>query len=193
LETGCLPSLPDDKGFVALLSAQGSPIDALSYSKDWHNPLLTNEEGVSLERIDVNSGTQNSNNWQSAPATAGLATPTGKNAQTGAMANNSGSFHIWPEVISTNNDGIDDYTQVFYKLPSAGFVVNIRIYDLGGRPVRRLVNNGLAGREGFYKWDGLNDQGKELSTGIYVMAIEWFNANGQTGKTKKTVVLAKKR
>ncbi len=45
--------------------------------------------------------------------------------------------------------------------------VGLRIYDILGREVRELVNG--AQKEGYYRvaWDGRNNQGKEVTSGIY--------------------------
>ena len=53
-----LPSFPDDKGFVLLLDAQGNVVDEVDYLNDWHFKLIDNDEGVSLERIDPGSASQ---------------------------------------------------------------------------------------------------------------------------------------
>jgi hypothetical protein len=76
-----LPSFPDDQGSVLLLDAQGKELDMFSYKDDYHFPLLSNREGVSLERIDPASPSQNPANWHSASTDAGYGTPGYVNSQ----------------------------------------------------------------------------------------------------------------
>ena len=47
-----LPSFPDDKGEAFLFNSAGVQLDAFSYSKELHYPLISNHEGVAIERID---------------------------------------------------------------------------------------------------------------------------------------------
>ena len=70
-----MPSLPNDKGDLCFLNAQGAIIDELDYDEHWQFPLINNDEGVALERIDYNKPTQDAANWHSAATSAGYGTP----------------------------------------------------------------------------------------------------------------------
>lgn len=192
IELASMPSFNDDAGNAIILNEQGNIVDALAYDEKWHFPLISNAEGVSLERIDANAATQNSSNWHSASSSVGYATPTYKNSQAMAATEPKGEVSITPKVFSPDNDGYDDFLTINYSFPQSGSVANITIFDASGRPVRYLQKNALNGRTGFYRWDGLGEKMQKLPVGIYVVYTEVFNLEGKTKKFKHTVVLARK-
>ena len=192
LELSSLPSLPDDHGNIVLLNHFGNIVDELEYDHKWHFGLIDNEAGVALERIDYDKATQNRNNWTSAASTAGYGTPGYQNSQfkTGEQAKSA--ITITPKIFSPDNDGYDDYCFISYGVPEPGYIANITIFDAAGRPVRYLAKNAILGLNGNFRWDGLNDNQKALSMGIYVVLTEIFNLNGYTKKFKSVVTIAKK-
>ena len=187
-----LPSYPDDEGDVVLLNFQGDIVDELKYKDDWHFKLIDDAEGVSLERIDPDAATQNENNWHSAASTAGYGTPTYKNSQYKLTQAVNATIEITPKVFSPDNDGRDDIATINYKVDAIGYVANITIFDVSGRPVRYLVRNGILGLTGYWNWDGLDDKGLKLPVGTYILYTEIFNLRGKKDKMKNTVVLARK-
>ena len=186
------PSFPDNEGDVVLLNFQGTVIDEVKYKDDWHFKLIDNAEGVSLERIDPSSPSQEATNWHSAASTAGYGTPTYKNSQykqTGAI---NATIIITPKVFSPDNDGRDDIATIQYQLAEPGYVANITIFDAAGRPVRNLVRNGTLALTGYWNWDGLDDKGNKLAIGTYIIFTELFNLQGKKKQFKNTVVVARK-
>ena len=169
-----LPSYPDDEGDVVLLNFQGDIVDELKYKDDWHFKLIDDAEGVSLERIDPDAATQNENNWHSAASTAGYGTPTYKNSQYKLTQAVNATIEITPKVFSPDNDGRDDIATINYKVDAIGYVANITIFDVSGRPVRYLVRNGILGLTGYWNWDGLDDKGLKLPVGTYILYTEIF-------------------
>jgi Lamin Tail Domain len=190
LELASLPSYPDDKGDVILLNGQGTVVDEVKYKDDWHFKLINNAEGVSLERIDPASPSQNAINWHSAASTAGYGTPGYKNSQYKQMQITDAMIDITPKIFSPDNDGHDDIATIQYKLTGPGFVANITIFDTQGRPVRNLVKNEMTGTSGRWNWDGLDEKGAKLPMGIYIIYTEIFNLQGKKQDFKNTVVLA---
>ena len=73
-----LPTWADDTGTVILIFGK-TTIDSFKYSKTLHNPLFTDLNGVSLERVAYEKPSQFSSNWQSAAATVGFASPAFEN------------------------------------------------------------------------------------------------------------------
>jgi flagellar hook assembly protein FlgD len=71
-------------------------------------------------------------------------------------------------------------------------VANITIFDASGRPVRFLEKNSLSGLTGYFRWDGLDDKGKSLPQGIYIIFTEIFNKEGRKKQFKNAIVLARK-
>jgi Lamin Tail Domain/Bacterial Ig-like domain len=187
-----MPSFNDDKGNVIILNAQGNVTDELQYDEKWHFKLIDNREGVALERIDYNAPTQQSDNWHSAATSVGYGTPSYKNSQYKINEGVQGEIKITPEIVSPDNDGIDDFATVDYSFPSPGYVANIIIFDAAGRVVRNLQRNALCGTKGNFRWDGLGEKDQKLPVGIYIIYTEVFNLEGKKKQFKDTIVLARR-
>jgi hypothetical protein len=187
-----MPSFNDDNGDVIILNAQDTIIDELKYDAGWQFPLINDPEGVSLERIDYNASTQSPNNWHSAATSVGYGTPGYKNSQykTDTV---QGSITVSPGIFSPDNDGMDDFATIDYSFPQPGYIANITIFDISGRPVRYLEQNALCGTKGNFRWDGLGEKEQALPIGIYIVFTEVFDLEGKSAQFKNTIVLARKQ
>ena len=191
LKIKSMPSFPNDKGNVIVLNEQGNIMDEVKYSDKWHFSLIHNTEGVSLERIDFN-GPSAQSNFHSAATSVGYGTPGFKNSQHKTNEDVSGEIKVTPDIFSPDNDGHDDFATINYNFPTPGYVANITIFDGSGRPVRYLQKNSLCGISGHYRWDGLNDKNQKLPQGIYIIYTEIFNKDGKKKQFKNTIVLARR-
>ncbi|MBA2561456.1 MAG: lamin tail domain-containing protein [Chitinophagaceae bacterium] len=191
VQAGNMPSFPDNKGNVIILNAQGNVVDEVKYSEKWHFALVTNKEGVSLERIDYNAPSLQTN-FHSASTSVGYGTPGYKNSQFRIDEQVQGEVTITPEIFSPDNDGTDDFATLNFNFPEPGYVTNITIFDASGRPVRYLQRNALSGIRGSYRWDGLGEKQQKLSQGIYIIFTEIFNTSGKKKQFKNTIVLARR-
>ncbi len=194
LISNALPTYDDKEGTVVLYVAEilgEKIIDEFQYSEDFHNPLLSNKNGVSLERIDPEGTSNDSNNWHSAATSVGYGTPTYQNSQ---FLNNDSSadeiFSIPNNTLSPDGDGYEDFLLINYNTSQPGFLANIRIFDAQGRLIKTLVNNELLVSKGSFKWDGDTDESRKSRIGIYVIWIEYFNPEGKMNHFKKTCVVA---
>jgi len=192
IEIPGMPSFNDDKGDVILLNEQGNIIDELAYSDKWHFKLISNAEGVSLERIDYDAPSQSEQNWHSAAGSVGYGTPAYKNSQYRMDAAVQGEITVSPDIVSPDNDGTDDFATINYVFPEPGYVSNITIFDAAGRPVRYLQRNALSAVKGYYRWDGLAEQNQKLPVGIYIICTEVFNLQGKTKRFRNVIVLARR-
>jgi len=187
-----MPSYPDDKGTVVLVNNAGVIADELAYDEKWHFALISNAEGIALERIDPNTKTQNKDNWHSASKDAGYGTPSYQNSQFRIDLQVKGDIIVTPEVFSPDNDGTDDFLTITYRFPETGYVMNITVFDAGGRPVKALQRNAICSQTGSFRWDGLNDKLQQLPLGPYVIFTEVFNLSGKVKRFKNQVVLARR-
>jgi len=192
LELSSLPSFPDDKGIVVVTNSQGTVVDEVSYSSKWQFALISDAEGVALERIDPAGLSQDANNWHSAASTAGYGTPTYKNSQFKLAENSIATIEVSPKVFSPDNDGYDDVASINYQVGEPGYVGNVSIFNSIGRPVRYFVKNALLGLKGSWNWNGLDDNSQKLPIGTYIIYTEIFNLQGKKQQFKNTVVLARK-
>ncbi len=192
LTIASMPSFNDDEGNVVILNAQGKITDELKYDEKWHFKLIDNPEGIALERIDYHAATQQEANWHSAATSVGYGTPTYKNSQYRLDLQVQGTIMVSPDVVSPDNDGMDDFATVEYQFPSPGYIANITIFDANGRAVRYLQRNALCGVKGNFRWDGLGEKFQRLPVGIYIVFTEVFNLEGKKKQFKHAIVLARK-
>ncbi len=75
-------------------------------------------------------------------------------------------------------------TKIRFTLATPGFVT-LNIYDLLGRKVRTLVSQRLSSGYKSVLWDGKNDCGEDVASGIYFYRI----MTGDFSETKKLVLL----
>ena len=183
-----MPSFVNDAGGVALRDAEGRLVDVFEYLDKNQSPLITNTKGVSLERIYPERPGNDPQNWQSAAAVVGYATPGYANSQ-GAGNAVADDFVVEPEAITPNGDGVDDFATIRYSLTGPGRVASVRIFDVQGRLVRNLVKNQTIGTDGSLHWEGQDDQGKTVRTGYYLVLIDSFDSAGNTQQFKKKVVV----
>lgn len=185
-----LPSYPDDAGTVVVVDESGRELDDFSYKDTYHFPLLSIREGVSLERIDPKSPSNDPSNWHSASTDAGYGTPTGRNSQFASGDTVLGNIHVTPNVFSPDQDGFNDILIVEYRFPSQGYSCSVILFDQGGRPVRYLARNALCGNTGQFKWNGLDERDKRLAAGVYYVVAEAFNLEGKRRVWRKAVAMA---
>ncbi len=184
------PSMPDDMGTVTLSLSNGTVIDRFHYDESMHFPLLNSTEGVSLERISPESATDNPDNWHSASADCGYATPTEMNSQYSNLQKpEANSFTTENELFTPNSDGYTDKLIINYSFKNPGTVADITIFNAKGNPVKELTNNKLLGTTGFITWDGTFDDGKLAKPGIYIILIKTYNSSGETATSKMTCVV----
>lgn len=186
-----LPSMSDDEGNIVLMNQNLEIIDEFYYTNDMHFALISNEDGISLERITLDGETNDKSNWHSAAQNVGGATPSYQNSAFSETPITEQTFSVTPEVFSPDNDGYDDVVFIAYKLEKAGYVANVQIYNANGILINRIVNNELLGTEGHFKWDGTYNEKQVAKMGIYIIFIELFDLEGNVKKYKKTCVLAK--
>ena len=184
-----MPALPDDHGNILLIDKKMSVMDEFHYEDDMQFPLLRKTEGVTLERINYNSPTQDRLNWHSAAADAGYGTPGLQNSQYSAEPGGTNRITTEPEIISPDNDGYHDLLHIHYHFDQGGYVAIVLVFDANGLIIRTLANNLLLGKEGEIVWDGLNSERKKPLSGIYLIYLKVFNLKGEVHTFKRTCVL----
>jgi hypothetical protein len=190
-EVNYLPSFNDDGGSVALVDNEGKIVDQFEYTKDMHSPFIKDEEGVSLERIAFGEPTYLTQNWKSASTTVGYATPGYLNSNSRTETISDESVKVNPEIFIPIG-GHPDFTTINYNFAQGGYVANIKIYDTQGRTIKELADNEVLGTEGFFRWDGDQNDGTKARVGYYVVAFDVFNDEGFVKTFRERVVIATK-
>jgi hypothetical protein len=85
------------------------------------------------------------------------------------------SSPIVPAIVNYPNP-FNPETSITYSLPENG-MADLRIYNLRGQCVRKLIHSEQTAGEHRMTWDGRDDQGHSMASGVYMCRIE---ANGDT-------------
>lgn len=185
-----MPTFSNEEGSVVLLTFPEKVVDEMNYTNDMHFPLLANEEGVSLERLDYNRAAADITNWHSASETCGFGTPAYKNSQFFQEAVDDGTISLSSDIFSPDNDGNADVLNIYCKTDAPGRLITIAIYDSKGRLSKNLVSNYYGSEQNTFSWDGVTNENQKASVGIYIIYAEVTDISGKVKRYKKTVVLA---
>lgn len=149
-------------------------IDEVFYSEEFHHWLLPDVKGVSLERLDAYEPALTQANWASAAETAGFATPGGENShQRHARQDMEAAyFMLEPPLVTPNNDGRNDRLFIRWNERLCGCVCSISVYDENGRKMRTVCTQTLLGSGGEIRYDAVDDSGRPLRPGLYVIYID---------------------
>jgi hypothetical protein len=191
-QVNSMPPLPDQFGNIALVSRDQKIMDLFYYISSYHHELITDDEGISLERISYADSTNNPDNWQSASSTAGYGTPTLVNSAHFSAPENHDLVTLQSSIISPDGDGMDDQLNIHYSIGQPGYVGNIEIYDISGHLVKGILKNKLLGTDGTITWDGYSDKGQIPGTGFYILRFEIYNLQGDRRLSKKKFVVTRK-
>ena len=91
------------------------------------------------------------------------------------------AFALYPSVPNPFNP----QTTIAYDIPSGGADVNITVYDVAGRMVRELVNEHRAAGTWSVQWNGDDDHGQRVASGVYFYRMH----AGSFVETRKMVLL----
>ncbi len=186
-----MPRFPalNNKNARLTLSSANRILDDFTYNESYHHSILSSAKGVSLERISSASPTNLPQNWTSAASTSFYATPGFRNSQARSTNGDNRLLSISPDIFTPDGDGIDDFIIISLTLPSENWIASVRIFDMNGRLIKRLSNNQSPGTANILTWDGSNDSGSMAGIGIYIIAAELYNLDGQVNLFKETVVV----
>ncbi len=181
-------SLANEGGDVVLLDPSGILVDSVTYLPSWHNPEYTDVRGRSLERIMTTGGSCDPRNWSTCVLPRG-GTPGFRNSIAASPPPPGPRLSFFPNPFSPDGDGWEDALVIHYELRIPTPLISIKIFDVRGRLIRRLVDNEPSSGRGEAIWDGLDDQRRKARIGIYIVLIEAINAEGGTLETRKGAVV----
>lgn len=189
LKVSGFPSMSDDVGNVSLLTTSAEILDELAYTEKMHFALITNPEGVALEKIRPSAASATPKNWISANLTSNYGTPGFQNSQyRDVTMKGVKGFYTKQAWMTPNNDGRDDRVSILYELPEA-CAGNLNVFDLQGRLVRTLANNELFASQGSYRWDGIRVDGTLAPYGRYILFAEAFTPSGQVIRNRLVLTI----
>ena len=180
--------LNNDGDDVVLCDIIGLPIDSVAYGPAWHNPSVTDYTGRSLEKIQPFLGSNDARAWSTCVNVVG-GTPGMPNSILVATLPSQSKLSFSPNPFSPDGDGVEDFVVVHYEVPMTISLVNIKIFDVRGRLIRRLANSEPSASRGNLVWDGLDDEKRRARVGIYIVFLEAIDDRGGVLETAKGVVV----
>lgn len=178
-----LPPMNNDEGTLLLLDSDLNPLDSLCYSEDQHFKLLSDVDGISLERINFEGNSWNKNLWHSASSSEDFGTPGFQNSQFVVGRLTKSAFSLAANTISPDGDGYQDLLALNYNVGN-GVTLNGYVFNLSGKLVSHIHNQETLATEGIITWNGFLENGTKIPVGNYILLLESYNLDGETTKQK---------
>ena len=189
LNVSRMPSLPDDAGNIVILDDSLNVLDEFVYDATMHSDYISDENGVALERINLDDETFQASNWMSASSIAGYGTPGYENSQFGNEQMKL-QVVVFPEVVTPNDDGSDDELTINISNVPTNSLGNIYVFDAIGQLKLQLKNNALLGGNNQIIWDCKDTSNCVFARGPYILLIEIIEPKGRKTLRKQTFYLA---
>ena len=165
---------------VILMDASRAVVDSLAYGEDW------GVDGCSLERLSPYVGPVAAN-W-----CASLAPECGTPGKPNSVYLESvpgSTLEAEPDPFRPEIHGV---TFVSFRISLSNPSIRLQVFDTAGRLVRTLLDDRPAGRNGRLAWDGTDDAGESVPTGMYLLYLQALDvAAGACIEAKGTVVVAR--
>lgn len=142
------------------------PMDFYKYEKTL--------KGYSIERINPNFSSEVQNFGYSVIKGG---TPGSKNSIFLSGIEGKKEIIIHPQVFTPDGDGIDEQTLITFPLEYLRNHIDIFIFDLRGKIVRKTSFDS-GGEFAYFYWDGRDENGKILQCGIYIILIRIKDMEG---------------
>ena len=167
-----MPALSNSGAHVVLLDQKDNVLDEFAYDPKMHSQFSAADKGRSLERVSFDS-----DEWVSASDECGGATPGRKNSATSGKKE---------EIVCVQSFITADFPQIIieYSFQKPDFKGTLSYFDRFGTQIGTLFEYQLLDMEGIYKWDGTDDGGEMLLTGIYVLMFEAVSESGDRIRKK---------
>lgn len=176
-----LSALSNDGEQMLLMDECGNLIEEFFYLPEWNDDL----DGVSIERVNPEIAAD-AQNW--GPSINGCSPGRANSIFVQVLPNNM-KLNVAPNPFSPYRA---ERTIFSFALPEILSTVTLRIFDLKGRLVRRLVDQILQSSNGNIIWDGRNNSGRKLPVGVYIVLMQATARDSEKVYSKKiTVVIGK--
>ena len=87
-----------------------------------------------------------------------------------------------------------DTVGIAIDLPNAPAELGVRVFDAVGRAIRTLHDGDRVLAHVHVHWDGRDDSGHAVPTGVYIVRVEAVPlSNGRTVHATRTAVIARRR
>jgi hypothetical protein len=175
----------DDKGHLILYSRELEKIDEVFYNEKMHYSLLSDYEGIALEKTSPGLKSELAVNWHSAAGSAGWGTPGAKNSLFVEQPVTFDLVSLSSSKMTPDNDGYEDFLVISFNLTGGSNIISAVVFDETGNYIKKIASNLLAAPETSLIWDGTADDGTPVRTGIYIIFITLYDDAGKAEKWKK--------
>ncbi len=184
-----LPSLPDQGGDYIISGQNGRWLDRMTFLPAFHAPGISDTRGIALERLSVSMSGSRRENWYSASAASGWATPTRSNSQGPSSSLIAGKPRVEPSWFSPHSTLKNNLAFVFLDEIPVGTRAGIIVVDESGRTVRHLLRESIAASGDCIPWDGTCNNGALCPGGVYIVCVYLYQEQMGYRKYKIPVVL----
>lgn len=185
-----LPAFINSGGTIRVLNSDQIVLDEIRYEPDWHNKQIADQKGVSLERLSFSVSGLERDNWFSSASLSGFATPGYENSQfIGDTSTETHSIYLQNSVFSPDLDGINDLAIIHFRMNQIGFSGQIEVRNHAGLLIREIQSWNLLPVQGQFFWDGIDNDGRTVDSGLYILLFNYRHPDGSGGRWKKAVAV----
>ncbi len=176
-----LSSLTNSGKLLELYDKNMNLIESFEYKPEWNNK----QKGVSIERVNPNL---NADEGNFGPC-LNFSTPEMQNSLFVQVLPSNNRLTFSPNPFSPYKS---EHTIIEYKLNTPINKVTVKIFDLKGREIRKIVKNALSASKGSIVWDGRDSGGKIIPIGVYILYFKAIGTNNnRLYENSKTIVIKK--
>lgn len=184
-ETDELPSMPDDEGIIKLYNKDFIVVDRFAYNSSMHLVFISNDEGISLEKVSPLLPSGIKANWHSASESCNWGSPGTANSVLLPSDPADNGVSLSSDRVSPDGDGYEDVVSVDVFPGGEDNVVSISIFNDSGDLIRKLADRFYSGSGSHFVWDGTDDNNELVKRGLYLVSVTVYNPNGEVHHWKK--------
>ena len=154
---------------ISLYELSGSLIDQVEYDDSDPWPIQPDGNGPTLELLSPDSSNELASSWS---FSSGNGTPGEQNSVLEPLTNES--EHVVPKdysVFPAYPNPFNSNVKIKFSIPFEQFV-EVVILNILGEKVRVLTSSNYISGLNTLRWDGKDDQGQDLSTGLYFCRLK---------------------
>jgi hypothetical protein len=160
---------------VTLRTPSGFLVDDVIFDADWHNEMLPDRKGVSLEKLSPALASSSRTSWTSSGALQG-GTPARHNSILRDVGFST-SMTAEPSPFSPERTHPRHPCIITYRQPFQQAIASLHIRRLDGSMVTTLLNSVFTGAEAAVAWDGTAADGSRVPPGAYIAVFESVDAS----------------
>ncbi|MCK4654679.1 MAG: right-handed parallel beta-helix repeat-containing protein [Candidatus Cloacimonetes bacterium] len=174
-------SVPPDLGIITTVNANGDPCDV--FMNIFLDPLFEDPASGNFQILE-DSPCVDAGDPMSLPDPDGTIVDIGRFYFDQTGTNDNIIVQKKDYLHQNYPNPFNPETTISYQLPENG-KVELTVYNLKGQKVKTLVNEVLPAGEHSIVWDGIDDNGKSVSSGIYFYKLKTENHE----ETKKMILM----